>query len=63
LFKASATSIINAKDGSFYLGPALTWSISNNLELLFTGQLFFGDRNTEYGDTGKAVFARMKWAF
>jgi hypothetical protein len=63
LFTASATSIINANDGSFYIGPTVTWSISNNIELLFTGQLFFGDSNTEYGDTGKAVFARMKWAF
>lgn len=63
LFKASASTIINAEDGSFYLGPVITWSISNNLELAFIGQLFFGDINTEYGDSGKAVSARLKWAF
>lgn len=63
LFSASAASIINADDGSFYIGPTLTWSISNNLELSLIGQLFFGENKTEYGDTGKAASARLKWAF
>ena len=63
LFSASASSIINTGDGSFYIGPAATWSLTNNLELLLTGQLFFGDPLTEYGSTGKAAFARLKWAF
>lgn len=63
LFKLSATSFINTVDGSFYVGPAINWSISENIELMFSGQLFFGDNNTEYGDTGKAIFTRFKWAF
>jgi hypothetical protein len=63
LFKVNASSIINAEDGSFYMGPIISWSLSNNLELSFISQLFFGDQKTEYGDTGKALSARMKWAF
>jgi len=63
LFKLSATSFTNTEDGSFFVGPAVNWSISNNIDLMFSGQLFFGDHNTEYGDTGKALFARLKWAF
>ncbi len=63
LFKFSAASILNVEDGSLYVGPEITWSLSNNLELSFIGQLFFGDKKTEYGDTGKALSARLKWAF
>ena len=63
IFSASATSIINAVDGSFYVGPATTWSMSNNLELLVTCQFFLGRHKTEYGDTGKAAFIRLKWSF
>ena len=63
LFKVSATSIMNAVDRSFYVGPTITWSLSNNFELSFIGQLFFGEKETEYGDTGKAISIRLKWAF
>jgi hypothetical protein len=28
-----------------------------------TGQLFFGEEGTEYGELGKAVYGRLKWAF
>ena len=63
LFKVSASSIINTVDRSFYIGPAITWSISNNLELLVTSQFFFGEHKTEFGDAGKAAFARLKFAF
>ena len=63
LFKVGASSIINLEDSSLYLGPTITWSLSNNVELSFIGQLFFGDMKTEYGDTGKALSARLKWAF
>ncbi len=63
LFKAGAASILNLEDGSLYVGPEINWSLSNNVELSFIGQLFFGDQKTEYGDTGKAISARLKWAF
>jgi hypothetical protein len=63
LFSATITSIVNAGDGSFYLGPQATYSLSNNLELMVTGQLFLGHDQTEYGETGKAAFFRLKYAF
>ena len=63
LFSLKGSSIVNAGDDSFYIGPAATWSLSNNLELMLTSQLFFGKEFTEYGETGKAAFVRLKWAF
>jgi hypothetical protein len=57
------SAITNPCDGSSYLGPAITWSLSNNLELMLTGQLFTGKEETEYGELGKALFGRLKWAF
>ena len=63
LFNGSFSGIVNPSDGSSYAGPTFTYSIGNNMELMLTGQLFFGESGTEYGDYGKAVYGRIKWAF
>lgn len=63
LFSGSFSGIINPSDGSFYFGPALTYSLQENLELMLTGQLFFGDEGSEFGDIGQLVFGRLKWSF
>ena len=63
LFSGSFSGIVNPSDGSFYFGPALSYSLLNNLELMLTGQLFFGDAGTEFGDIGQIAFGRLKWSF
>ena len=63
LFSGSFSGMVNPSDCSSFLGPLLTYSIGNNLELMATGQLFFGEEGTEYGKLGKAVYGRLKWAF
>jgi hypothetical protein len=63
LFSGSFSSMLNPCDGSFFLGPTLTYSLSNNLEIMLNGQLFYGDNGTEYGDYGKALFGRVRWSF
>jgi hypothetical protein len=63
LFTGSFSGIVNPSDGSFYFGPALSYSLLNNLELMLTGQLFFGDAGTEFGDIGQIAFGRLKWSF
>lgn len=63
LFTGSFSGIVNPSDGSFYFGPALIYSLLNNLELMVTGQLFFGDAGTEFGDIGQIAFGRLKWSF
>jgi len=63
LLSSNLTGIANPSDGSFYLGPAFTYSLHDNLELMLTGQLFFGDEGSEFGDIGQLLFARLKWSF
>ncbi len=63
LFSGSISAMLNPCDGSSFLGPSLTYSLGNNWELMLNGQLFFGDEGTEYGDIGKVIFGRIKWAF
>jgi hypothetical protein len=63
LLSGSFSGIVNPSDGSSFMGPAITYSLGNNLELMVTGQLFFGDEGTEYGELGKAAYGRLKWAF
>lgn len=63
LLSGSFSGIVNPSDGSFYVGPTFTYSLLNNLELMLTGQLFFGDTGTEFGDIGQIAFGRLKWSF
>ena len=56
-------------DGNFlYVGPTLTYSISNSMELAGIGQYFSTDEvNDANGDpmvsSGTAIFVRFKWSF
>ncbi|MCD6353910.1 MAG: hypothetical protein J7L95_00015, partial [Prolixibacteraceae bacterium] len=63
LLSATVSGMLNPMDGSSFVDPSFTYSIGNNWELMLTGQLFFGEPGTEYGDYGKAIFGRIKWAF
>jgi hypothetical protein len=63
LLDGSFSGIMNPCDHSFYARPSVTYSLHDNLELMLTGQLFFGDEGTEYGDIGQLAFARIRWSF
>lgn len=63
LLSGNFSTMINPSDGSSFIGPALTFSLGNNLELMLNGQLFLGKTGTEYGDFGKAIYGRLKWSF
>ena len=63
LLRGDLAAIINPFDGSYFIGPSLTYSLTDNMELLFTGQLFQGDDGTEFGDYGKLLYMRFKWSF
>lgn len=63
LFTGSISGIVNPSDHSFYVGPSLSYSLLSNLELMLSGQLFFGEQGTEFGDIGQIAFGRLKWSF
>ena len=63
LWRGDLASIYNPFDGSFFVGPSAIYSLADNMELLFTAQLFSGDEGTEFGGIGKLFYFRYKWAF
>ena len=63
LFTASLAAMFNPDDKSVFTGPTLSYSLTSNIEFMVTGQLFFGDPGTEFGDYGKLAYARLKWSF
>lgn len=63
LVKADLAGIFNPCDKSFYIGPSIDISLTQNLYLLLIAQLFYGADGTEYGDYGKFWYLRLKWSF
>ena len=63
LIRGDIAGIINPADGSFFTGPFFNFSLTNNIEFLAGGQLFFGKKGSLYGDYGKLVYLRLKWSF
>lgn len=63
LIQLDMSGIMNPYDGSFYLGPSVNFSLTEDVSLYLIAQTFFGDGETEYGDFGQMYFARLSWAF
>ncbi len=63
LFNASLSTIVNPSDHSYYLNPSLSYSLSENIVLMLTTQLFFGQDGSEFGDIGQVAFGRLRWSF
>lgn len=63
LWRADMATIVNPFDKSFFVSPALSYSLSDNLELFMIGQIFSGDAGTEFGGIGTLIYFRLKWSF
>ncbi len=63
LVRADLAGIYNPCDHSFFIGPSVDISLTDNLYLLLIAQLFYGADGTEYGDYGKFWYVRLKWSF
>jgi len=63
VFGANAAAIYSATSNAFIAVPSLNYSIADNWDLLFTGQLFFAQQNSQYTTLGNSLFLRMKVAF
>jgi hypothetical protein len=49
LFNLSLTAINNLSDPSGVLQPYATWDVTQNLEMTFGGNIFWGSKDTEFG--------------
>ncbi|MCP5064382.1 MAG: hypothetical protein GY936_18225 [Ignavibacteriae bacterium] len=63
LISGSLSSIFNPSDNSFFLNPSVEISLNEDVYLLTSGQFFFGDEFTEWGDYGQFYYLRLKWNF
>ncbi len=60
---------IYGPNGNFiYVGPNLTYSMSDTMELAVIGQYYSMDEVTDFSgnsiaNSGSAIFVRLKWAF
>ncbi|MCK5678926.1 MAG: hypothetical protein KAH72_10690, partial [Flavobacteriaceae bacterium] len=52
-------------EGNFiYVGPTLTYSMSNTMELAAIGQYYTMDKvENSLANSGSALYVRLKWAF
>lgn len=63
LTRGDIAGIVNPFDGSFFVGPSVSHSLMDNLELFFIGQFFGGRENTLYGSNPHLLYWRLKWSF
>jgi hypothetical protein len=63
LLHADLAAILNAYDGSSYVGPSLTWSAATDLDVSAMGFIFAGPAGTEFGDDGNIAMVRAKYSF
>jgi len=59
----SAYGLVNVSDGSALCGPAITVSLTQELELQAAAYLFAGTRHSEFGHRRHAVFAALQWYY
>ncbi|MDW7693798.1 hypothetical protein R9C00_03490 [Flammeovirgaceae bacterium SG7u.111] len=63
LIKAGLSGIASPNDGSYFLGPTVDFSLTENLYFLLVAQVFGGSEDSSYGSGGTFVFTRLKWNF
>lgn len=63
LINGDISAIVNPNDGSAYLGPNVSFSLSDNITLLLMSQIMIGPAGTEFGGYGSLYYFRLKWSF
>ena len=63
LLAGALYSLVNLDDQSALVGPALTYSLAENLELAASTYFFVGPSDTEFGAQEHVVFASLRFYF
>jgi len=62
-FSGNAAVIYSPEQEHTILFPSLQYNVLTDLDLDFFGQFFFDSVNGKYGNTGNALFFRLRWSF
>lgn len=64
LFRGMLAGIYGPEGNFLYVGPTLTYSVSNSMELAGIGQFYAMDEiDPNIPNDGTAIFIRLKWSF
>jgi hypothetical protein len=63
IFGVNMASIYSPASQALIAVPSISYSLADNWDLLFTGQLFFAEQNNRYTTLGNAFFMRIKWSY
>ena len=64
LFRAMLSGMYGPTGNFLYIGPTLTYSMSDTMELSAIGQYFAMDEiSSGVANEGSSIFVRLKWAF
>jgi len=63
LVKGNLYYLNNVKDGSSFISPYVTYSVTDNLTFQVGAQLFTGDDNSDYGRFKPLYYGQMQWFF
>lgn len=55
--------IMNMEDGSFYVGPILTYSLKDDMSLSFGGMFYGGESGSEFGQLDQTYYVNFKITF
>ncbi len=63
LIRANLNGIVNPLDHSAYVGPNVSFNLTQNLGLMVMSQVFLGKAGTEFGGYGQIYYFRLKYSF
>lgn len=63
LLRFDISSIVNPCDGSLFVNPGVSYSLSDNIDVMLTAQIFRGKEDSEFGNYGHIYYARLKCSF
>ena len=63
LVAVSGYTLANFNDGSGLIGPAITWSATQNMEIALSTYLFAGNNRSEFGRLGNVLFGSIQIYF
>lgn len=63
LLYGNLTTIMNSDDESFYIAPSLSYSLDDDMSLLFGAMVYDGIEKSEFGNLGETYYLNFKVTF